>query len=104
MSDAGLTVWDANGNVVFDTTTQAVKMLGKINLGASYGSPLSGSISVPMFAKGRPFYMIISLEFAILLNRPSISVSGTNLTWNYPVQYPNNPPTQPNVQVIYGIY
>ena len=81
--DAGLTVWDDQGRVVFDTTSQVVKYFGTVTIGGSAGA--SGTVVDARFSLGTP-YIYAFIENVNITNNwaPTISVSGTTLSWSFP--------------------
>ena len=86
----GLQIWDASGALVLDTNTMHTRMVGVIQ------GPASGSISVPIFANGRPFAAVLLGGDGIygIGARGTASVSGTTLTYNL----------QSYNVLLYGIY
>ncbi|TZG23884.1 hypothetical protein [Sphingomonas montanisoli] len=76
----GLRIWDAAGNLELDISTNAGRIVATIETGAT-----SGSQDVPGFATGAPFWTIMPLGGLAYGNLilPSVSRTGTTLTWTY---------------------
>lgn len=98
----GIQCWNASGQQVFDVTTQVVKFLGKINVGSSYtGSTQQGTVYDANFglAGHTPFYDTAAGVFSTDGWDVEISITGTTLTWTYPVSG-----HYPNATIIYGVF
>lgn len=94
----GLRVWDASGSLWFDETTRASRVLGQVNTGTQ-----DGSIVVPDFAQGTPFYIVLNINPAeIGTPRPNVSVdtSQNRLSWVMRNGLYNPVPCD----IIYGVY
>lgn len=88
----GLQVFDAAGSLVFDLTDRLQRVLGAVYTGGA-----AGSINVPDFAYGTPFFFIQRegdlSQFYVACK--SVSISGNTLQWSS---------EGVAVTVIYGIY
>jgi hypothetical protein len=80
----GLQIWDAQGQLVFDTTTRNTRILGIVDIGTGAAT---GSVTNAGFAEGTPFWFCTALSFSTNLGdyiiSPTFSVSGNTLTWNW---------------------
>lgn len=98
---AGLECYDDEGNVLVSITDRITKVLGTINTNVS-----NGSLTVPEFSQGRPWFRAAALTQGIA-NETAATVtrSGNTLTWFYP-SGSDAPPnsTFRNTRIIYGIY
>lgn len=74
-------------------TDRLTSILGTISTGG-----VNGSITVPEFASGTPFYMNLNLGSVEGWNAPIITISGTTLSWAYPRS------TRPSLTFMYGVY
>lgn len=78
------------GRVKVDLSSRITKQLGIISTGNS-----AGSIVVPGFSGGSPWWSWIpDIEF-VTFNLPSITVSGNTLSWSTPPR---------SISIVYGIY
>lgn len=94
---SGLQIFDAGGQVVLDTNTRVGTVIGALHTGV-----YNGSINVPGFALGQPFFTSMALDPGIHANLPpTVNVSGTTLSWVFDV--PGAVPNQ-NCVVVYGVY
>lgn len=95
---AGLQVFNADGVDILDITSNVGLYLGVIEV-QTYG----GSIVVPGFSFGTPFYMIqqesITYGFPGYEAIPFVTISGNTLSWSWS-QYGSFEP----ITIIYGIY
>jgi hypothetical protein len=92
MADYGFRVRDPSGNIVFDTTTNAARVLGSTTTGGA-----DGSITVSNWTtQGTPWWIMIS-EVIGGTALPTFSRSGNVLTWTY------SGGTGVNVSVLYGV-
>lgn len=93
----GFKVWDASGKLIIDGTKRLSRVLGVTTIGAN----TSGTITDAGFATGVPYWISIrdtlSPSATDNIVPPSISVSGTTLT------YDNSSPRLTH-RVIYGVY
>lgn len=93
----GFKVWDASGNLIIDGTKRLSRVLGVTTIGAN----TSGTITDAGFSTGVPYWISIrnttSPSPTDSIVPPSISVSGTTLSYSNPT---------PNLGhlVIYGVY
>lgn len=94
---AGLQVFNAQGVDILDITSNLGLHLGTIETGTK-----AGSIVVPGFAQGTPFYMIQGENPAYAGTNavPNVTISGTTLSWSWPHQYGYFS----SVIIIYGIF
>lgn len=74
----GLRIRAANGNTILDTNFRMGRVLGQITIDSNVTT--SGSISVPGFAQGTPFYVAEQLN-EVNKGYFFITVSGTTLSW-----------------------
>ena len=85
---AGMQVWDAQGNIIFDTTSIVGRVIGVIDASAT-----SGSAVVVGLDQGTPFAIpqLQKNTLSILINTDSYPVctfSGNTVSWtrySYPV-------------------
>lgn len=81
----GLQVFDANGNVILDTSSFAARFLGSWQ-SPSYRSATSGTIQMVGLSGSQPFYFA-SLTFNPTTNYRApyvtLSHSGETLTWRF---------------------
>lgn len=90
----GLQVWDENGNIVIDTSTQTTSVLGNITI----NSPGTYSITDSRFGLGKPFYM--TDDFYNGIDIVAI-LSGNTYTFTVKqLQYGTYEP----FKIIYGVY
>lgn len=91
---SGLRVWNSSGVLITDVETRMGRILGSVQTGAG-----SGSISVPGFATGTPFGIVLELAAASTQTNgePTISISGTTLSWSFAA----NPGNQ---LIFYGVF
>lgn len=98
----GMRIRDPNtGVIVLEISDRLTRIIGNINSGSS-----PGSISVPGFAYGEGWAAVVEgvNPNAALFSRvryPRISISGTNLSWDFP-----GIPQDPIVAclIVYGVY
>lgn len=76
----GIEVFDAAGNLTLGSSDYMTRFLGAVSLPATAG--LSGSISEPEFASGKPFYLMSHGAISITNDLPAVSISGTTLSWD----------------------
>ncbi len=65
-----------DGTVQLDLSKRVTKFLGSIITGSS-----GGSISVPGFLEGTPFYFTFPNQNAEAVGAPAVTISGTTLSW-----------------------
>ena len=89
----GLQVFAADGSLIMDTVDRLTRIVGSVYSGVG-----AGSVSVPAFSTGTPFYFV-QREGDIGANIndafKQITISGTTLSWD---QY-SKPAT-----IVYGVY
>jgi hypothetical protein len=73
---AGLQVWDASGNLIFDTPDRIGRIVGSITTTA--GS--SGSVSFTVPSGCTPFWF--SSTAAQLGGSPKVTISGGTISWS----------------------
>jgi hypothetical protein len=107
---AGIQVWDASGNLIFDTTTNLVKWLGRLSVGKSYtGSAQSGSLVVPQFSAyplNKPFIARMDGLFrtGVYQDQAVFWVDGGTLYWEFPLADPGtNNINRGDQTVAYGL-
>ncbi|MNM35028.1 hypothetical protein D3C81_456940 [compost metagenome] len=94
----GLQVFDTAGNTVLDTTARLGIVLGYVDTGT-----VDGSLAVPDFIRGTPFFFMTPLEaMAPSQLVPGVSVSGTSLVWAFIGGASNS--LKISVRIYYGIY
>lgn len=94
----GLIVYDAAGNPVVNVSDRLGRILGSVNVGTT-----SGSVSVPAFAEGAPFYFLRADGPQQGTFPPTITISGTTLSWSAPSGYNSYWDRTPGT-IFYGIY
>ncbi|QOK96592.1 hypothetical protein HF909_09175 [Ralstonia pseudosolanacearum] len=87
----GIQVFNADGSLQFDSSSRLSRVLGQV-----YSGTDPGSISVPGFVQGTPWYHCIGVGNSALI--PEVSISGTTLSWAFPWAT-HNP-----ALIIYGVY
>lgn len=93
----GMRIWNDQGQLVFDTTTRACRVLGTISTGTA-----DGSIVDPGFATGTAWWslrMKINTGSQYQVRPPLVSVSGNTLSWAFPAGT-----TKADNFLTYGIY
>jgi hypothetical protein len=100
---AGLQTFDASGALVVDIDTRIAKVLGVLNVGASYtGGAMSGSVTDARFTAYTgvvSWFGLISSTFFRHAEHPVISISGNTLSWQFPTGSP-----RPDTSIVYGIF
>lgn len=76
----GLQILDSNGVVMLDADTLLGRVLGILNTGL-----VDGSLSVPAFLEGTPFYYAIIGDFAtgLVCVVPEIVIHGGFISWKF---------------------
>lgn len=92
----GLQVWDAAGNLIVDTTSYLGVILGTHVITKSTGN---GSISFPDLALGTPFFTLVTSTGSFT---PTISVSGTTISWTYDAIASLYEPGTSTYTILYG--
>jgi hypothetical protein len=85
-TQAGLQVWDQNGNIILDATYRVMRIINSIGIGQTYPT---GSITNALLAQGgwasfQPAVMPGAGFLSGGMLMPSFSISGSVLTWSYP--------------------
>lgn len=75
---AGLWLFDSQGREVFSPFTSNVTALGVVSTGKS-----NGSISHPLFARGRPVIISALPEAGTSFTIPDIVISGNMISWTF---------------------
>lgn len=88
----GLQIFDAAGNVIFDTNVRAGRVLGV----ASVVAATAGSVTNAGLATGTPFWAFQTTTTSYFTAAPTISVSGTTLSWGAEAGAAGN--------IVYGVY
>jgi hypothetical protein len=103
-TNAGLQVWDQNGNPVLDATYRVMRIINSISIGQSNAS---GSITNSLLAQGGWFSFQPSvmpgagfLSGGMLM--PIVSITGDTLTWGYPAVNNATYDTWQNGILLYG--
>lgn len=93
----GLKIWDELGNVVLDTNVRVGRIIGQVTSGTS-----AGSISVPDFAQGTPWFIVQPITSAgFTAEVPNVTISGNTLSWTFPLA-PNY--TSISSIISYGVF
>jgi hypothetical protein len=97
---AGLQTFDAQGNILIDTSTRVGTLLGTVATGKS-----DGSILVPAFSLGTPFWSITSLDSSSTFYAPKVTagfIDGAyRLKWVFNVSGANY---NNQFQITYGVH
>lgn len=93
---SGLQTFDAQGNVIIDTSVRCGVLLGTVDSGKFNGSVVNGG-----FANGTPFWSVICLDVGYAIYGPKIVVTGNTLTWTFRVNGANY---NNNFRIIYGTF
>lgn len=88
---------DPAGNVIFDTSWRIGRIFGSVHVTDN------GSMNVPQFAEGTPFYVCLG-ETGNDYNPPNVSVSGTTLQWSYAAFPPPSGTTKSPATILFGAY
>lgn len=89
----GLEVYDANGVLVIGITDRLQRVLGSVYTGTG-----AGSLTVPGFASGVPFYFVRrdgNLDSINTLQPKNVTVQGNTLSWSADGQA---------LTILYGVY
>lgn len=97
---AGLQIWDANGNLMLDTTDRLTKVLGTVTTTTSDGSV---AVSVPTW--GAVWVQTTTLESGDFAVVPRTYYSNGRLYWVFEQGY-NTPPAyfRVSTRVTFGVY
>lgn len=68
---------DAAGNLLFDGGYQLGRIAGYVDVSSD------GSMDVPAFSQGTPFFIAVPIASNVLLRAPRVTASGTTLSWAY---------------------
>jgi hypothetical protein len=102
-----LNTWDAAGRQTLSTNTRVAKFMGVASIGWDYtGGTKSGTITDTRFTQYpnvQPFALVISGNIDIGGYMPTLSISGTTLTWTYPRDQSVNY-TRPKTTFMFGIF
>ena len=93
---AGLQIWDASGNLIFDTPTRCGRVLGTVSFGNT-----NGSVSNAQFAAGTPFWFVSQTSPGYAAYQPTIAVASNTLTWTWST---SGAAGNQGGTIIYGIY
>lgn len=75
----GLQVWNADGSLQIDTNTNLGRFLGTVETGG-----VNGSLDVPGFAQGTPWFLVMLLGVASYNTFvPQVTIAGNTISWNY---------------------
>jgi len=86
----GLRVWDASGNLIFDTPDRAGRIIGFATISAG-----SGSIAISLPSGVRPFFVVTS--FPSNIYNPQLTISSMTTS---AINYTANA----TFQIMYGYY
>lgn len=92
---AGFWIFDDQGREIFSPFTSNVTNLGIVSTGKS-----NGSVSHPLFARGRPVIISALPESGTSYTIPNIVASSTGISWTFNVSGANY--NQP-VRIAYGV-
>lgn len=98
----GIRIYDESGRTLLDSSHRSGRFLGSIST-----SGANGSISVPAFAQGTPFAVVLDENFSITDIYtfkpwlPLVNISGTTLSWNYDAA---GSAYRANAQIVYGVF
>lgn len=101
---AGLVIRDRNsGRVKLDSSTGPGNILGILTVGGA-GFPQSGSINVPGFSLGKPFFFVTANTIFITRQDTlcKFKIDGENLSWFYPIADSTYASQRPDARVLYG--
>lgn len=106
---AGIQTFDASGNLILDLTDRITRLIGSVVTGT-----VAGSIVVPEFSQGTPFFAVVDTgvlsggwDYTGSGTAPMVpTISGTTLSWDRPrnapgAAYHSNPRS---VTIFYGVY
>ena len=111
---SGLRVFDAQGNVLFDSSVNTTRIIGTVSSGTS-----SGSIVVPEFLSGQGWAVMGKINTdaskfndVTLGNYPLVQIDGDTLSWTYGsydidvrfYAYLDLSQRNLDVEIIYGVY
>lgn len=97
---AGLQTFDAAGNIIIDTSTRVGTLLGVVDTGKS-----DGSLAVPAFALGTPFWSITSLDSSYTMYAPSVEVGYLDGVYRIRWVFKDSGASYNNTfRITYGVY
>lgn len=91
----GWQVLDASGNITTDHTNYLGTFLGVTTLTAG----TNGSVTNAGFSLGTPYWHAIPTATFTQIKEPTLSVSGTTLSWTWP-----SSPGTATWKLVYGVY
>lgn len=94
----GLIVYDAGGNPIVNVADRLGRIIGSVNVGTT-----NGSVVVPQFSMGIPFYFLRADGPQQGTFPPTITISGNTLSWSQPSGYNSAWDKTPGT-IFYGIY
>lgn len=95
---AALQVFDAAGNVIVDTSRRLGIFLGAVDTGTA-----DGSLAVPDFNKGTPFFFAQPLQAVGNMSLlPGVGLSGSSLVWSFVGGVSGS--QRLSVRIFYGVY
>lgn len=94
----GIVIYDSSGQVMVNVADRLARILGSVNVGTT-----NGSINVPEFSLGIPFYFLRANGPQQGTFPPTITFSGTTLSWSQPSGYNSGWDKTPGT-LFYGIY
>lgn len=92
----GLQIFDAAGNLIVDTNTRIGTFLDIVSISNADGSATNAAL-----AMGTPFWLLHVLDTAYNSIAPSVSVSGTTISWAWRTPGDSG---NPNCKLIYGVF
>lgn len=90
---AGLQVWDANGQMIVDTSTRLGRIVGVADITTATGSIIDAN-----FADGAPFWVALPASNTSPSFGPKFTFSGTTLSWDFEGR------TVSTHRVVYGVF
>lgn len=91
---SGIKIWDASGNVVFDTTVKAGRVLGQVSTGTA-----NGSVTNADFSQGVGWFTVAPVATGLGTYVPTVTLSGTTVSWSFWSAVPKCP-----CIITYGVY
>lgn len=104
MQAGWISVDPATGRVKSDTTTAVAVIFNILSIGG-VNTAQSGSVTDSRFLLGDPFVTVLEGNFFNSRSnyKPTISVSGSTLTWTYPQADSSVDYYRPNITFVYGV-
>lgn len=90
----GLQIWDASGNLIFDTSDRISRVLGIVTITAN----VSGSVTNSGFSGLSPFWFCIPLDYDTYMPEFTFTSGTNNLAWTWPQT------GSADCRLIYGAY